>query len=432
MINKKILVIAPYPIVRPYHGGQKRAKAIFEFYKHSFQEAKFTAVFHRGQYPDWDKDDLPLGQADLIQKVDEMPYASELICGEAIDKDIHVRSYMAKLLLEYKPDIIHLEQPFAYLGLEPLLKELQLTPKLIFGSQNIEYPLKERIFKEVKAPVRQRKFFVEQTKKLEYKLSKRADLLIAVNAEDAASHKQMGAKKIVIVPNGIDRSVATKEELDYWHTYKKEKNIKNIVLFVGSGHPPNWEGFLKLVGSDTSFMPKESKIFIVGGVAGYFERAFKDRRINKRFWSGVESIGVLEEERLAALLEMSDLVILPITTKRGSNLKTAEAILSAKKIVATEYAFHGFEEYRRLPNIYVATKQVDFSRAIVKALQSAYVVPTQKEKELAEQVQWQYRLLPLESRTVVRVFTKKSFGDIVVRLKKAVRAFSHKFLHHSR
>ena len=106
-------------------------------------------------------------------------------------------------------------------------------------------------------------------------------------------------------------------------------------------------------------------------------------------------VGTLEENRLAALLQTSDLILLPITTKRGSNLKTAEAIVSRKKFVATDNTFHGFEAYRNLPNIYVGNSQKDFKEAILKALLSDYVKPTQQETELAEKVKWEYCLQPI-------------------------------------
>ena len=154
MRHNKVLIIGSYPVVNPQHGGQKRAKAILDFYKREFGDAKYVGVFHRGQYTEWSKDDLPLGDPDIIAAVDKKPYASEIICGEAVDKDIHVRSYLAKMLLEYHPTVIHIEQPFVYLGLKPLLSELGLKPFIVFGSQNIEYILKRRIFKNLKVAPR--------------------------------------------------------------------------------------------------------------------------------------------------------------------------------------------------------------------------------------------------------------------------------------
>lgn len=395
MIAKKILIVAPYPIIKPQHGGQKRAKAIYDLYRNTFAEARFVGVFHRGQYPEWGPDDLPLGDPQIIAKVDERPYASELIAGEAIDKDVHVRSYMAKLLMDYRPDIIHIEQPFAYLGMKPLLAELDLWPLLVFGSQNIEYPLKARIARELNVSTRVSNLLVEQTKSLEIQLSKEADLVVAVNHEDAASHYQMGAKRCIIATNGIEKTKPKKMELAFWEKYRQTNKLTTLLTFVGSGHPPNWEGFLKVVGEDTSFVPAGSRIIIAGGVGDYFKNEFKSRTKHALFWRGVDVVGKLEEDRLTALIASSDIIVLPITTERGSNLKTAEAILSRKKIVATSNTFHGFESFTGLPNIYIGDTQPKFKEAILEAIKTGYAKPTEDDTQLSEKVRWEYSLEPI-------------------------------------
>ncbi|HRJ05925.1 MAG TPA: glycosyltransferase [Candidatus Saccharibacteria bacterium] len=395
-IQKKILVIGPYPILRPQHGGQKRAAALVEFYGNVFSSVKYTSVFHRGQYPEWGEDDAPLGEITIINQIDAAPYASELLSGSAIDKDIHVRSFLSKLLTEFKPDIIHIEQPFAYLGLKTLLKELGLSPKLIFGSQNVEYVLKERIFKELQVPNEVAAKLVAQTKQLEENLSKEADLVIAVNEEDASTHREMGARECYVIPNGINKDVPLQKDVRFWKSYMKKVGVEKVIIFVGSGHPPNWEGFLKLVGTDTTFMPPGSKIFVVGGVAAYFDRAFSSKDKYKNFWSRLETLGGLSEERLTALLSICDIVLLPILTLRGSNLKTAEAIASQKKIVSTSHAFKGFEKYKDLPNLFVADEPTAFRDNIVRALNAAYEAPSLGDAELSRGVLWESCLRPLE------------------------------------
>ncbi|EDK72673.1 hypothetical protein TM7_0174 [candidate division TM7 genomosp. GTL1] len=164
-IHRKILIVAPYPIINPQHGGQKRAKAIFEYYKTIFTDVKFVGVFHRGHYPDYAETDMPLGDINLIRKIDAHRHETELIVGKAIDNDIHVRSHMAKLLMEFQPDVVQVEQIFPYLGLDPLIKELGLHPKLVLSSQNIEYRMKEEIYRNLDFPKEQSRPLIEKTKK---------------------------------------------------------------------------------------------------------------------------------------------------------------------------------------------------------------------------------------------------------------------------
>ena len=398
MINKKVLIVAPYPITNPQHGGQKRVRAIYEFYKTIFVEVKFVAVFHRGHYQDYE-DSICLGQPDIIEQLDKNPYAGELIIGKAIDNDIHVRSHMAKLLMDYQPDIVQIEQIFPYLGLGPLLKELGMKPKLILSSQNIEYRMKEGIYKSLKLSKKISDPIVKQTEDLERDFTREADLVIAVSKDDAEAHREMGAKKCVVAPNGIQKTVATKEAIEHWQKFKVKHGIGQAATFIGSGHPPNWVGFIKMVGRDSSFLPPNAKILLGGGVSEYFKATYKfgdPKSAYTKFWANILPLGHLSEEHLTGLLAASDIMLLPITSGGGSNLKTAEAILSGKKIVATTYAFRGFEKYARLPNIYIADQPDEFRRLILKAIAADYVQRTSRQIRLAEKVQWQYCLLPIQ------------------------------------
>lgn len=205
MINKKILIVSSYPIKNPVYGGQKRANATFEFYKTIFSEVKFVAVFQKDFYQDYGADDIYCQQLDIVEKIFKMPYASDLISGKAIKNDVYVRSRMANLLREYKPDIIQIEQIYPYLGLEPLLRELNLTPKIILSSHNIESRMKVEIYKSLKLPTRTRATLSRQIEQLESKISRDADLTIAISAANARAHKSMGAKRCIVIPNGPDK-----------------------------------------------------------------------------------------------------------------------------------------------------------------------------------------------------------------------------------
>jgi hypothetical protein len=105
----------------------------------------------------------------------------------------------------------------------------------------------------------------------------------------------------------------------------------------------------------------------------------------------------LSEDRLVGLLQVADIILLPITEGGGSNLKTAEAIVSEKRVVATEYAFRGFDELKKLSNIFIATKPQEFREAIMRALQTEPLNRTDKEQELEKVVLWQNCLKNLVS-----------------------------------
>jgi hypothetical protein len=417
MIKKKVLIVAPYPMSDAQHGGQKRVKAIYDFYNSIFSEVRFAAVYHRGHYPDTGTENILLGQPDIIKSLDDAPYASEVITAEAIDKDIHVRSAVGKLLLDYQPDIIQIEQGYAYLGLKAVLRDLGMRPRIIFSSQNIEHIMKKSIYAELGLSDKDSEELIKKIKDLETELCKEADMVIAVSDQDAKIMHDMGAKTVVIAPNGIDYIQPTTSESRYWQDYKRVKKVNKIVTFVGSGHPPNWIGFLKMIGEDTEFLPTDTRLIIAGGVADYFEDRLKKKN-NQKFWKRAYAAGRLSDHRLSALLRESEVLILPITSGGGSNLKTAEAILSGKKIVSTNYAFRGYEEYKKLPNIYLADIKSDFISALLQALKSQYIERSPSEIKLAEHVQWNYCLMPLlpELKRLSIYININNIWDRVIRL----------------
>ncbi len=407
MISNKILIVASYPISQPQHGGQKRTRALVDFYKKIFTDVRFVAVTHAGFYEPDDQTILP-GRETTVKKVEVVPHAGDIIMGKAIFDDAHIKNVMKNIIEDFKPDIIQVEQIFPYLGLEALLNELNVTPKLIYSSQNIESKMKQEIYIDLNIAKSQRQSLVNEVVKAEATFSKSADLVITVSEDDAKAHKTMGAKRCIVIPNGIEKTRASKKALSYWADFKKLNYIKQMVCFVGSGHSPNWAGFLEMISHDTSFMPRDAKIIVAGGVAEYFKSKFPK---NSNFWEGCIAVGKLEEDNLAGVLASSEGVLLPITKGGGSNLKTAEAILSGKKIVGTSFAFRSFDKYLELPNIYVADTQKEFQQKILEALNTPPIRLNHKDRKLTEHVQWKYCLQPLKSE--VKKLVSSSYQDSV-------------------
>lgn len=388
---KRILVIGTYPIVNPQHGGQKRLDAICKEYANGGLDVRYVAVFYKPFYKEYGKYDIAL-PAHNSEKINSSPFTGDIVCGNAIYEDAKVKKRMSRTLLDFRPDVIHVEQVFPYLGLKRLLKELKITPKIVFGSQNIEYSMKEEMLTSLGYG---EDFITDKTKiiyDVEKELSEHADLVAAVSANDLKTHIKLGAKKTVLAANGIYKTAAKPEDVAYWRQLFKEQGTKKIILFVGSAHPPNWIGFQDTVGKGLGFLGRDTRIVFAGSISEYVENELSKVKydigaatLSKRAYFA----GRLSEDRLVGLLKVADVILLPITEGGGSNLKTAEAIVSDKKVVATKYAFRGFENLKHLPNIYTASNSKDFRDAIVNALASETVQRTPSDQELEKQVLWQ-------------------------------------------
>jgi hypothetical protein len=168
-------------------------------------------------------------------------------------------------------------------------------------------------------------------------------------------------------------------------------NVKHKVLFVGSAHPPNWTGFNDMIGKGLGFMPYDARIVVAGSICDYFEREISSGSLDigdVTFWLRAFSAGRLSEDRLGALIHESDIMLLPITEGGGSNLKTAEAILANKKVVATRHALRSFEWFAGFPNVWLADNASDFRKSISEALATDFKPRTSAQQTQAKQVEW--------------------------------------------
>ncbi len=106
----------------------------------------------------------------------------------------------------------------------------------------------------------------------------------------------------------------------------------------------------------------------------------------------------MSEESLGALLKIADIILLPITEGGGSNLKTAEALIANKKIVATPHALRSFEWAEDLPNIRIAKTKKQFTAAILDSLRTDFVERSPRQSELVKQVLWTNQLKQLQAK----------------------------------
>jgi hypothetical protein len=295
-------------------------------------------------------------------------------------------------LKDFAPDIIHCEQPFVYYLVKEAVLAINWKGKLIYGSQNIEYELRESILSNEDGLLINAKDIVREVYDLEKEAIDNANLVVACTSDDAKKLKEMGAKRIVLAPNGISPTVKDPENYRDWEVKLQQDKISKAFLFIGSAHSPNLAGFRELVGFGLGFMPSNTKIFIVGGIETLFNKELKEipEHVAVAFKQRANILGAVSEEDLSSLILLCDCILLPITQGGGSNLKTAEAILSGKRIVATHKAFRGYEEYEDLSQVLFADNKDDFQEAIQKVISTDTTAI--KPRGDTEKVTWEYRL----------------------------------------
>lgn len=390
MSKQRILIINSFPIEQAQTGGQKRQAAIVEAYKGVFDRVQYVGVFFKDYYKHHSSWDIPL-PPESTQQVHAQPHLVDVTCGNAIYENPTVKRKMTDILHSVRPDIIQIEQTFPYLGMKRLLAELGMNPKLVLSSHNVEAPMKREILEGVGMPKKDIDAAVKVIEDAELELAQKASLVIACTDADKRFYEKHGAQKVVLARNGMAAIKTTDEDLGHWRAYFAERDIQKKVLFVGSAHPPNWVGFTDMVGLGVGFLPFNARILLAGGICDYFEHTVKEpyNPQHATFWQRVAPCGRPSDDSLGALIQLADAIILPITEGGGSNLKTAEAVLANKPVVATEHAFRSFEELKSLPNVYVASTREAFHAAINQAISTKPQERTSAQRKLAESVLWE-------------------------------------------
>lgn len=342
-----LLVLSTYPIRRPRHGGQLRSAALMVEYEKAFSKVVRTAVFNSSVYTakESGRTDIP-SPADLTQEIVKTPELEAWILGESPISSVQVRERVTRLIQTIKPDFIVFEQPFLYLGMKQLLSDLQLDIPLIYSSHNIESVMMREIFTTQKLDMRFQKE-LNQLEAAEKILSQKALGTVAVSEEDASVFRSWGAGDVLVLGNGATKIKPSRLKRLRVRRVMKKLGVSSYALYVGSSHRPNIEGFIELLGTRLGYLPTETMIFLAGDIARGLQPEVKklDPVWGKLMWARVFNWDRVSEKTLSALIEEATCILLPMTSGGGSNLKTAEALLAGKPIVATPKALRGFTEF---------------------------------------------------------------------------------------
>ena len=393
---KKILLIGTYPIINPTHGGQLRCEAILNLYK-KYAKVRYCAIYNPYGYLQSGIDDIAVGK-DTLAKISNYPYAEDIFCGQAISSDREVTEKFCRLLDSFQPDIIQLEQCYAWLGLQELIQTKRVLKDvcIIYRSQNFEYAMKKEIYTTIGIPKDDEERYLDIVLNMEKELAKNATLVITTTQDDECIFRQFGAQRLVIAPNGIQRKIAPDTAIKYWKDRFSRERVDCALVFVGSAHIPNSQGFIDLVSDRVGFLPPNAHIYVVGGVCDLLQQSLTARRVQDvLFDKRISLLGKLNNDKLSGIINTAHIILLPITQGGGSNLKTAEAILSGKKIVSTTQALRSFDEHIKSPLIAIGDNSITFKEAILKQIISPDAILTSKQKNTAELVTWDNCLVPL-------------------------------------
>lgn len=282
------------------------------------------------------------------------------------------------------PDIIHLEHPWA-IRLAVQLREASLSSghqtKIVYSSHNIEHELCRAIWESSGVwNTAARKLF-KTVQEAEIECVQQADVCWAVSEVDGRTLTRLGARKVFIAPNGC-RVFPVRQDRFVGEI------LSPYVVFIGGNYQPNFEGFMEWVQPHLEFLPQGTQIISIGTIK---DRLDRDPRCKDAIARGqLINLGTVSQEVLDQLILHAKAILLPISQGGGTNLKTAEALCSPRKVVATLTAMRGFEKWLDAPGVALAKNAASFRDAIVKALGD--LGDTDYARPGVEALQWEHCL----------------------------------------
>jgi glycosyltransferase involved in cell wall biosynthesis len=283
--------------------------------------------------------------------------------------------------------VLLVEHPWLF-GLARALRDHGHCPNaaLVYSSHNIEWRLHEAQWRRQNAWTAAAGRLVAAIRRAEAVAAAAADLTLAVCEADAAELREHGARQVLVLCNGVHAPPLQAVP----GSAPDALRGRPYLLFVASDFWPNVSGFDAWMPADFGHWPAGHAVAVAGRVGAALRR---QRRWSAAFEQGrIIDLGVLPRDRLAQAIAQAHALILPIGEGAGTNLKTAEALVSGRPIVATPMSLRGFEAYAQHPCLHLADTPAAFNAAMQRAL-------AQRKADLcderAQSLLWPQTLAPL-------------------------------------
>ncbi len=364
----KYLQLTPYPIVRLKHGGQIRAASIS-----TGAEAAGWTVRNVGIYPGIFFPSEEWGPLDLILESPELP---ALLSGDMAFADFHAARFAAsdartvaalrQAIDSFAPDVIAVEQPWGWLPLRQALAGRPM-PKLIYSSQNIEWKARLPLLDQgsgLDLRNAESDAMLAATRALEDDLAAAADLIFTISDLEGEEIARETGRAVVYLPAVSEFGPAPPPS-------PRAKDAPRYAALMGSNYWPNVEGFFSLFPDGLGFLAPGEQIWIAGALGGAVRADPRFETFLSINESRLRALGYVAEADKAGFFADAACVIVPVTFGAGAKLKTADAIVSGRPVIATSHALEGYGPIATAAlghGIHVADEPAAFRRLIRRAL----------------------------------------------------------------
>ncbi len=340
-----ILQLTTYQLENPDHGGKLRSFHLKNSLKNKFNI--FTLSI------EWD-DVIDLSSLAIkIDKKDVNGLLYDILICKYLEENDSIYKAIIRKIDQINPSLIILEQPFLW----PIIKRAHIervinsTTRVIYSSHNIETDLKQIIYQS-NFSSNETKRYLTMAKYLEKSAIRNSDIAIAVSQKDSQYIKNISpGKHVEIFKNGSSKPLHNSKN-KIWE--EKFMQFPKNWVFIGSWHQPNISGVISLIDSINSLNINKQNNFafwVIGGVGGGILNERSNILVDNKW---LQITGPVSSEDIDSAILLSSGIILPIWEGGGSNLKTAQALLSEKCVISSKIAFRSFEDSINENGVYLS------------------------------------------------------------------------------
>lgn len=384
----RILILGPYPVVRFRHGGQLRALEIVKAYRRAGHEVLYSGTYmpNPADPDDHTPDDHPVTAAVLEHA--QTFRSGFMAMWRALSTEPTSLALFTEQVTAFRPQLVQFEEPYLWPVVQAMKERGYLEGvRIVHSSYNVEGEYRRLMAETLNEPDEET---IGEIAKLEAEIAQAVDQVYVVSEADRHAFVSMGAKRVSVISNGAHRRHALPMAV---RAVRDDLGSEPFALFVSSGHPLNAQGFLHLVATAQGAKLEPGNLVICGDVANLIVSAPSFNR-DEPILARTRLLGRVSDQWLAAVFALAHTIILPKTVGGGSNLKTAEALISSKPVVATSAAFVGYESHTRHPGVVIANSGKDFWSAVHQSLAGTETYFERDQARMAELL-WPACLLPM-------------------------------------
>jgi glycosyltransferase involved in cell wall biosynthesis len=368
----RCLILAPFPLQQPRHGGQVRAASLGRALTASGWQVVTAGIYHQDFFPADQRgpEDLLLDSPALREAATEDVLFGDLIVARHAAQDQAVVERLRHLLHWLRPAVVQLEHPWPWLVLRQALEGLEgPRPKLVYSSHNIEWRMRPALYRlGLRRPGADA--MIAATRALEAEVARRADLVLSISDLEAAEIAAESGREVLYLPPSSDLAEAPPPLGGRYADAARSQRVRYASL-LSSAYWPNVEGFFQTFPEGLGFLRYGEQIWVGGQLGPALHQDRRHQDFNTLNDTRMQVLGHIADADKAAFLAGSECVIVPVHEGAGAKLKTADALASGRPVITTA---HGIEGYGPLlegslgQGVYVADTPAEFRALIRRAL----------------------------------------------------------------